>query len=132
MKWFELRTLLIMVVVFVILDLVWLGKVMSERYTKDLGYLANLENGKIQFNLAVGLLVQILIGTGLSILLMRIAPVSLFESIFWGAFIGLVIYGTYDGTNLSFIKNWPLPITMIDIAWGMFQGVIAGLLYFLL
>lgn len=36
-----------------------------------------------------------------------------------GALLGLVAYGTYDFTNLSTLRNWPLALSLIDVAWGM-------------
>lgn len=41
-----------------------------------------------------------------------------------GAFLGLIAYGTYDLTNHSTLKNWPLIVTMLDMAWG---AVVSGL-----
>lgn len=35
-----------------------------------------------------------------------------------GALLGLVAYGTYDITNLSTLRNWPVAVTVIDLAWG--------------
>jgi uncharacterized membrane protein len=35
-----------------------------------------------------------------------------------GAFFGLVCYATYDLTNLAVAKDWPLLITVVDLAWG--------------
>jgi uncharacterized membrane protein len=40
--------------------------------------------------------------------------------IFFGALYGLVVYGTYDLTNYSLVKDWPLTITLVDMAWGTF------------
>jgi len=36
-----------------------------------------------------------------------------------GALLGLVAYGTYDFTNLSTLKNWPLTLSLIDVCWGI-------------
>lgn len=36
-----------------------------------------------------------------------------------GALFGLVAYATYDLTNLSTLKDWPLSLAVIDIAWGV-------------
>jgi uncharacterized membrane protein len=36
-----------------------------------------------------------------------------------GALLGLVAYGTYDFTNLSTLRNWPLSLSLIDVAWGV-------------
>ncbi len=36
------------------------------------------------------------------------------------AFFGFACYATYDLTNLSTLKNWPLKLTLVDMAWGTF------------
>lgn len=36
-----------------------------------------------------------------------------------GAFFGLAAYATYSLTNLATITSWPLPLAMVDIAWGV-------------
>ncbi|MFW6053044.1 MAG: hypothetical protein ACOC8I_03960 [Desulfosalsimonas sp.] len=33
---------------------------------------------------------------------------------------------TYDQTNLSFVRDYPMLITIIDIAWEPSQGIFAG------
>ena len=48
-----------------------------------------------------------------------------------GGLFGLVAYGTYDLTGLAVMRDWPLRITLIDIAWGTFvsaAGAVAGTL----
>lgn len=48
-----------------------------------------------------------------------------------GALLGLVAYGTYDFTNLSTLRNWPLHLSLIDVAWGtLLTGVAASAGYF--
>ena len=32
---------------------------------------------------------------------------------------GLVTYATYDLTNLATVRDWPLVVTLADLAWGM-------------
>lgn len=34
------------------------------------------------------------------------------------AVLGLVMYATYDLTNLSSLKKWPLKVTIVDMVWG--------------
>ncbi len=36
-----------------------------------------------------------------------------------GALFGLCAYATYDLTNQATLKDWPLRITLADLAWGM-------------
>jgi len=35
-----------------------------------------------------------------------------------GALLGLIAYATYDLTNLATLRDWPVRLAMIDIAWG--------------
>jgi uncharacterized membrane protein len=35
-----------------------------------------------------------------------------------GGFLGLVAYGTYDLTNWATVKNWPVPMVLVDMVWG--------------
>jgi uncharacterized membrane protein len=41
----------------------------------------------------------------------------------FGALFGLIAYATYDLTNLATLKDWPLIVTIVDLAWG---AVLAG------
>lgn len=35
-----------------------------------------------------------------------------------GALFGLVAYATYDLTNHATMKDWPIVVTVLDMAWG--------------
>lgn len=39
-----------------------------------------------------------------------------------GAFFGLVTYATYELVNKSLLDKWPLPLVLVDMAWGVFVG----------
>jgi uncharacterized membrane protein len=39
-------------------------------------------------------------------------------ALMYGAFLGLVCYGTYDLTNHATLKAWTTTLTVIDMAWG--------------
>jgi uncharacterized membrane protein len=44
-----------------------------------------------------------------------------------GALFGLVAYATYDLTNHATMKDWPLLVTLVDLAWGAFlTGTVAA------
>jgi uncharacterized membrane protein len=45
---------------------------------------------------------------------------SLWHAIIYGSLFGFVTYATYDLSNLATLKDWPLPITIIDLIWGSF------------
>jgi uncharacterized membrane protein len=124
----------ISVVIFVVLDLIWLSVFARTIYFKHMSYLAAVENDRIVFNLPVGLSVQVIIAIGLAffVSLGLLVQNSLGTAVFVGMFSGFVLYCTYDLTNLSFVKGYPVAITVIDIAWGTAQGLFAGLYVFFL
>lgn len=123
-----LKIALVSAALFIALDLLWIGFLASKMYSEQLGYLAELQNGKVAFKLPVGLLVQAIISLGLSVIILLALHLdnSLAVALTIGAFTGFVIYFTYDFTNYSFVKGWPLYVSIIDVCWGTLQGLLAG------
>lgn len=118
------------IVLFILLDFLWLAVVASKLYSSSLGFLAHLDSkGKVIFNIPVGVFVQATLSLGLSFVIGMALQLDnrLIVSMCTGAFVGFVIYVVYDFTNLSFVKGWPLWISLIDAAWGTMQGVLAGI-----
>lgn len=121
------------VFIFVLLDFLWLAIVASKLYRQSLGYLAELDpDGKIIFNIPMGLLAQVAISLCLSVFIVMALQLDnrLITAVGTGAFLGMMMYVTFDFTNLSFVKGWPLWISLIDVVWGSVQGALAGLYVF--
>jgi uncharacterized membrane protein len=48
----------------------------------------------------------------------------------YGALLGLVTYATYDLTNLSTLKNFPVTVVIVDMIWGtVLTATVATLTY---
>lgn len=122
------------IIIFITLDLVWLSAVARTIYFKQMSYLAAIENERIIFNLPVGLSVQAIIALGLAVFISLglLVENSLPAAVGIGAFAGFVMYCTYDLTNLSFVRGYPVFITVVDIAWGTAQGIFSGIYVFYL
>ena len=43
-----------------------------------------------------------------------------------GALLGAICYATYDLTNQTTMKVWPVHVTLADIAWGAFATAVAA------
>lgn len=43
-----------------------------------------------------------------------------------GVIFGLVTYATYELVNKALLDQWPLPLVVVDIAWGVFAGAITS------
>jgi uncharacterized membrane protein len=44
-----------------------------------------------------------------------------------GALFGLFAYGTYDLTNLATLRDWPVHLALIDMAWGATVSAIGAM-----
>lgn len=123
----NLKLYLITVVIFFLVDIVWLGFISKNLYRTYLGHLmapkVNWYAGVIFYLLFIGGLLFFVINPALE-------KESLIYAILAGGFFGLVTYGTYDLTNLATIKDWPLNITLIDLGWGTFlNAATSGITY---
>lgn len=113
--------------VFLVIDGIWLGLIARGFYGRHLGYLL-----KPNPNWYAAFLFYLLFVAG--IVLFVVAPASSHESwkkvLVYGAVFGLVTYATYDLTNLATIKDWPFIVTVVDLAWGMSVSAIVSLVGF--
>lgn len=108
---------------FMLLDSLFLGVIMRGVYQSEVGSIARSYNGQMQISIAPGVLVWALIVIGSIILALPHARGGTLAHAFaWGAFYGLVLYGTYDLTNYAVLARWTLFISVIDIAWGMLSN----------
>lgn len=115
---------------FMALDILWLGFVMRDYYRDQLELVARFSNGVLHPNLVAMLLVYVVISVGVvafAILPYVNKPITL-ETFAWGAFYGFVGYGLYELTNYAVLKDWPVNIVFVDIAWGtVINGVVTVL-----
>lgn len=103
--------------VFLLIDIVWLALIAPKLYKANIGHLMadkpNLPAAGAFYLLYIAALLFFVIDPAL-------VKGSAWQAVWTGAFLGLVMYATYDLTNLATLKDWPLKITAIDLAWGTF------------
>jgi len=104
-------------VAFMVLDGIWLGLVMKNFYRDQLAPIVRLGNGGIAPNWPAAFVVYALLGTGIALFVIpRASTASLAAA--YGAVFGLVVYGVYDFTNYSTLRQWPFVLTLADVGWG--------------
>ena len=110
------------------LDAVWLTTMVPRLYKPALGdMLADPPN----FVIAGVFYLLYVIGVVVLAVLPALNQQNWLMALGAGALLGLVAYGTYDFTNLSTLKNWPLTLSLIDVCWGVvLTGVAATGGYF--
>src|SRR4051812_26691287 len=104
-------------VAFMVLDGVWLGLLMKTFYRDQLAPIVRLGNGGIAPNWPAALVVYALLGTGIALFVIPRAPAVPLAAAY-GALFGLVVYGVYDFTNYSTLRQWPLVLALADVTWG--------------
>jgi uncharacterized membrane protein len=118
--WDSIKTYVLILPVFLLIDLTWLGKIMVNFYKSELGALVRLEGDSLAPVLWAAIVVYLLIPLGIVLFaLPRVDPQNvLVSSLSWGFVYGVILYGVYDMTNYSLLNNYPLRMAVVDIAWG--------------
>lgn len=110
-----LAAYLVAAVVMVALDMLWLGIVAKSMYQQAIGHLMADEP-----NIWAAVLFYSLYAAG--IVVFAVAPNAEVpgwsRTLLMGALFGLFAYATYDLSNLATLRNWPLRLALIDMAWG--------------
>jgi uncharacterized membrane protein len=100
---------------FLAIDMVWLGIVARNFYYEQLGFLMSPATNWVA---AMIFYLLFILGILVFVVLPGLEKNSLKDTILRAALFGLVTYATYDLTNLATLKDWPLLITIVDLAWG--------------
>jgi uncharacterized membrane protein len=108
---------LLTTLVFLAIDLLWLGVLAKGLYNK---YLGSFLSDQVNWTAAIIFYVLFIVGIFVFAILPAVEKDSLSKAIVLGALFGFFTYATYDLTNLATLKGWPLPIVLIDISWGSF------------
>jgi uncharacterized membrane protein len=127
--WTLLKTYFLTFIIFMGIDMVWLGFISKKLYADKLGYLmAN----KVNWLPAILFYLLFIAGLIFFVIYPALKQSSWSLALLAGVFFGLVTYATYDLTNLATIKDWPLMITIIDLIWGSFISGTTSVLVFLI
>jgi uncharacterized membrane protein len=109
--------------VFLAADFIWLGFVARSFYRDNLEGLL-LEKPLMDVaGLFYGLYV---VGIVIFGVMAGLRDDSWRSAAIYGALFGLFAYATYDLTNLATLKNWPMIVSVVDMAWGAFVTSLAA------
>jgi uncharacterized membrane protein len=102
-------------VVFLGLDLAWLGIVARDHYRREMG---DLIAPVFRVWPAVGFYALYLFGVIYFAVAPALASGRWTEAFVHGALFGLIAYATYDLTALAVVRGWPTGLSLIDMCWG--------------
>lgn len=106
-----------------VLDALWIGLYMAPAYKEALG---ELMLPQPRFSAAA--LFYILYAAGVVFLAVAVGlrGGGWHSAALYGAVVGLMAYGTYDITNYSILKAWPLGLSVLDVGWGTLMTALSA------
>lgn len=124
-----MKLYLLTVPVFFVIDIVWLGVIARGFYRRQLGFILSPD---VNWVAAVTFYLIYIAGIIFFAVRPSLASGRLSDAALLGSLFGFFTYATYDLTNMATIKDWPLKIVIIDIAWGTCLCALVAALSFLI
>lgn len=125
----QIRTYFIALLVFFVIDIIWLVVIARKLYQKELGFIMSEKPNWIA---AIIFYLIFIVGLVFFVIYPAIGKESWSYALLAGMLFGLITYSTYDLTNLATLKDWPLKITVIDLIWGTsLGGAVSTITYFI-
>lgn len=113
----------IALVIFLIIDAIWLGIIAKDLYKEQIGHLMTEKPNLIA---AIIFYLIFLVGLVYFVINPAIEAKDFSKLIISAALFGLITYATYDLTNLATLRDWPIKVTIIDLVWGTSLSVIVS------
>jgi len=124
-----IKLYLIALPVFFAIDMVWLGLVAKNFYKSQIGFLMKPD---INWTAAIIFYLLFIVGLVLFVIMPAVEKGSWMYALLFGALFGFITYATYDLTNLATLKDWPILVTIVDLAWGATLGALVSVItYFI-
>lgn len=111
------------IVTYLVLDALWLGVISKSHYQEAIGHIM-----RDQYPIAPWVIFYVMYSA--AILYLVIWPnqsASIGTVAISAAVLGMAAYGAYNLTCYAILKDWPLSITLMDWAWGMFVTTASAL-----
>jgi len=102
--------------VFLVVDFIWLGWVAQSFYHRQLG---ELLSQRVNWPAAIAFYMIYIVGLMIFCVAPALSRTSLRNAMVLGALYGFFTYATYELTNYALIRNWPAALVPVDIAWGV-------------
>lgn len=109
-------------IVLVTMDLLWVGYFMAGFYQSHLRPILNFVDGTLSPRIVPVIITYITMILLVSFVATPLAKAyghgSHLSTFLIGAFLGVIVYGLYNFTNLSLLKNWDYTLAIVDSLWG--------------
>lgn len=105
-------------VTMLVIDMVWLRGIAVNWYQQGIGHLMAPKP-----DLVAAAIFYLIYPVGLVIFgVLLNEDNSVLRAAGMGALFGFFAYATYDLSNLATLRDWPLNVSLMDMAWGTFAS----------
>ena len=120
---FWLKLYLLTIPLFFVVDIIWLSYAARNFYKAQLHHLLSPE-----VNWPAALLFYFVYIIGILFFAVRpgLEVGSFIRTCLLGGLFGFFTYITYDLTNLATLRNWPVTVVVVDVAWGTLLCTLVG------
>jgi len=119
------KNFIVAIIVYLILDAVWLGIFAKKFYFRAFGDMARKNETSLKPNILASILSYLILAIGMAIIVFPNTS-SLGTAILYGVIYGLAVYGVYDMTNMATLRGWTWKLSIIDLFWGIFASTIVS------
>lgn len=106
------------------IDIVWLTTMSKQFYTRHLGHL--IADAPTLWPAVAFYCIYAAVMALLVVVPAVEGEFTLGKTYLYGMALGLAAYAAYDLTNQATMRDWPVIVTVVDIAWGaLLTGVVA-------
>jgi uncharacterized membrane protein len=88
---------------------------MGEKYSVKI---PEIQKSPLEINIIYGMMSYLLMLLGLNVFVIPNIKKPLIDSLKYGFTFGIILYGVYDFTSASVLKDWDMSLGLIDILWG--------------
>lgn len=113
--WFIIKLYFSSAIVFFALDMIWIGLVARGFYRSHIG---SLLRPNVNWPGAIIFYLIFIAGIEYFAIVPSVVKGSVVHAAISGALFGFVTYATYDLTNYATMKDFPLKVALVDMAWG--------------
>jgi uncharacterized membrane protein len=115
-------------IVFAFFDFVWMRVFARNLYRSYVGHLL----GPVRWGGVIVFNVVYVFGLTFYAVHPAVTTTAAGYALVLGGLFGLFVYTTYNFANYATLKHWPLPLTSIDIVWGVVVSAVSSWLGFLI
>ena len=107
----------IVLLAILVMDAIWLGVIAKKGYQETI---MNVQGSKLKMRIWPLIFLYPLMAWCINTFVLKNDSVKKEDKWKYGALLGLLIYGVYNGTNHAIFNDWNLETSIKDTLWGPF------------